>query len=82
MSDLLEAVVNNESLTSVEPSEFIEFTDSNGNWIKYKLYKQGHWEDYQMWNWIYVRCSECRLTFDAPTNYCPNCGAQMDGDSK
>ena len=26
------------------------------------------------------RCSECNLTFDAPTNYCPNCGAKMDGD--
>ena len=26
------------------------------------------------------RCSECNLTFDAETNYCPNCGAKMDGD--
>ena len=23
------------------------------------------------------RCSECRTTWDAPTNYCPNCGADM-----
>ena len=28
------------------------------------------------------RCSECNLTFDAETNYCPNCGAKMDGDGK
>ena len=26
------------------------------------------------------RCSRCMLTFDAETNYCPNCGAKMDGD--
>ena len=25
------------------------------------------------------RCSRCMLTFDAETNYCPYCGAKMDG---
>ena len=25
------------------------------------------------------RCSECRTTWDAPTYFCPNCGAKMDG---
>ena len=29
---------------------------------------------------IGYRCSECKLTFDAESNYCPNCGAKMDGD--
>ena len=28
------------------------------------------------------RCSECNTTWDANTNYCPNCGAKMKGDSK
>lgn len=23
------------------------------------------------------RCSECRTTWDAPTKFCPNCGADM-----
>ena len=23
------------------------------------------------------RCSECRTTWDAPTKFCPNCGAKM-----
>ena len=25
------------------------------------------------------RCSECHLTYEVDTNYCPNCGAKMDG---
>ena len=25
------------------------------------------------------RCSECHLTYELDTNYCPNCGARMDG---
>ena len=25
------------------------------------------------------RCSECHTTWDTETNYCPNCGAKMDG---
>ena len=24
-------------------------------------------------------CSECNTTWDTETNYCPNCGAKMDG---
>ena len=29
---------------------------------------------------IGYRCSECNTTWDAETNYCPHCGAKMDGD--
>lgn len=25
-------------------------------------------------------CSECNLTFDSDTNYCPNCGANMNNE--
>ena len=25
------------------------------------------------------RCPICKTTWGAPTNYCPNCGAKMDG---
>ena len=27
------------------------------------------------------RCSACKTTWDAPTAYCPNCGAKMDGEA-
>ena len=26
------------------------------------------------------RCSECNLTYDVDTHYCPNCGADMRGE--
>lgn len=26
------------------------------------------------------RCSLCKTTWDAPTNFCPNCGAEMRGE--
>lgn len=30
---------------------------------------------------IYIKCSECGESFPLiPQNYCPNCGARMDGD--
>ena len=37
--------------------------------------KHGHWR----WNEDGIPyCSECKMTQDAMTHYCPNCGARMD----
>ena len=41
----------------------------HGRWT----YTDGEYE-------IYMICSECGWDSDFRTNYCPNCGAKMDGD--
>jgi len=50
--------------------------------------KHGHWVEQEHCDWVYskeYRCSECgkyRLMtnpFGREWNYCPNCGAKMDG---
>ena len=43
----------------------------------------GRWELYP--SSMHRRCSVCKMEYDRPkfnvrANYCPNCGAKMDGD--
>ena len=40
----------------------------HGRWIRYKE------------NCLYNRCSRCLYEHCREPNYCPNCGAKMDGD--
>ena len=45
-----------------------------------KKAKPGRWILRQFTEeWYCYRCSECSTTWDADTNYCPNCGADMRG---
>lgn len=39
----------------------------------------GRWGNYEPFTDGY-RCSHCKLTHRTCTNYCPNCGARMDGE--
>lgn len=44
--------------------------------------KHGRWITIKAWH---VECSECRYVLEPicyVKNYCPNCGAIMDGDAK
>lgn len=49
--------------------------------------KHGHWECIPLWKHehseyipaIYFRCSACYYPALSAPNYCPNCGAKMDG---
>lgn len=44
--------------------------------------KRGRWRKriFDICNRIIIgyRCSECNTTWDAETNYCPHCGANME----
>ena len=46
--------------------------------------RHGRWEECGQYDvFDYYQCSECGyFSFDGETNYCPNCGAKMDGESK
>lgn len=48
--------------------------------------KHGKWIDkfinlYGTKKFIGFRCTSCDLTNDCKSNYCPNCGAKMDGQT-
>lgn len=45
----------------------------HGRWIKRKFIVFDSELEYG------YKCSECNTTWDTPTNYCPYCGAKMDG---
>ena len=46
--------------------------------------RHGRWEECGQYDvFDYYQCSECGyFSFDGETNYCPNCGAKMDGGVK
>ena len=42
----------------------------------------GEWQDEQCGRWIYAKCNLCGKVQDVRSNFCPNCGAKMDGKEK
>ncbi len=50
----------------------------HGKWVKsteHIILASGDEKD-----WTNFYCSECDSPFSNPSNYCPHCGARMDGD--
>lgn len=47
-----------------------------------KEVKHGQWTKDQNFNDDLVRCSACHILSDRQPNYCPYCGARMDGGVK
>ena len=41
--------------------------------------QHGRWIDWSMWGDSKYECSECDCETKHRTNFCPNCGARMDG---
>ena len=49
----------------------------------YRKQSEGEWEkrDFIVFDFVKTayRCTSCNTTWDAPTKFCPNCGAKMKG---
>ena len=45
-----------------------------------EMIDKGKWQDEQRGRWIYAKCNLCGKVQDVRSNYCPNCGAKMDGE--
>lgn len=41
--------------------------------------RRGRWIDWSMWGESRYQCSECNCEMKYKTNFCPKCGARMDG---
>ena len=52
----------------------------------YRKQSEGEWEKRTFIIFdsekVGFRCSECNTTWDAPTKFCPNCGAKMKGGAE
>lgn len=64
---------------------FCSWCDSDRNEAEQKLPKDifyGRWisEDNEMGNKI-CRCNKCHYLSESQTNYCPKCGAKMEGEN-
>lgn len=44
--------------------------------------RNGRWIDWSMWGESRYQCSECNCEMKYKTNFCPKCGAQMEGGAK
>ena len=54
--------------------------DDAGDVIEISRVRHGRWTPLRInGHEMGVTCSECNTTWDAESNFCPNCGAKMDG---
>lgn len=53
----------------------LEHESKTGNWIE--RIERDEYNDYEE-KWF--ECDQCHIDAERPYNYCPNCGARMDGE--
>jgi rubrerythrin len=67
-------------VTDHSENEYIREGLINAN---YRKQSEGEWEkrDFIIFDFVKTayRCTSCNTTWDAPTKFCPNCGAHMRG---
>ena len=69
--DEIEDIVNEIPVADVEPVK-------HGKWVS-MLVKRSDWKGNMQSYYQPNTCSECHVGLAEKTNYCPNCGAKMDG---
>ena len=64
--------------------ERCEYRLANDELDDVALVRHGRWEECGQYDvYDYYQCSECGyFSFDGETNYCPNCGAKMEGKNE
>lgn len=62
-----------------DAADALEAADKRIAELEAQLPKEGEWVDEQRGRWIYAKCNLCGKVQDVRSNYCPNCGAKMDG---
>ena len=71
----------NKELMRVEMEAFCKYLQSRPT-IDAEPVRHGNWRTFQFpkrWNGSTLRCSECNTGTTWRWNYCPNCGAKMNG---
>ena len=83
--DALNAVLHNQGDAAVAAVQEIKPINPHGELREMlidEIIDKGEWQDEQRGRWIYAKCNLCGKVQDVRSNYCPNCGAQMDGKRK
>ena len=84
-SDALHAVLHNQGDAAVAAVQNIKPINPHGELREMlidEMIDKGKWQDEQRGRWIYAKCNLCGKVQDVRSNYCPNCGAKMDGKEK
>lgn len=71
----IEMYINNQPTADVRENV-------KGKWIDCGIHGDGAWEqDGHVNFWNFWKCSRCGRGTKTRSNYCPNCGAEMGGES-
>jgi Pyruvate/2-oxoacid:ferredoxin oxidoreductase delta subunit len=77
-------VVSGEFAKDLWPADAIRLAIDNAPTVDAVKVVHGRWI-YESVEFTYkkdIKCSVCSRYVDEPENYCPNCGAKMDGERK
>ena len=81
-ADALEAAEKRIAELNTKCADLQSQINSMENEIEELIPKEGEWLDEQRGRWIYAKCNLCGKVQDVRSNYCPNCGAKMDGEKR